>query len=1024
MSENFNQLGAALQERYQLKAELGRGGMATVYLAQDLQHGRRVAVKVLHPELAGAVGHDRFLREIRIASDLSHPHILPLLDSGSAVSGNNTLPFYVMPFVEGESLRARLQRERQLPIEEAMKIAHDVATALSYAHAHGVVHRDIKPENILLAGNEAVVADFGIARAIDRAVDAEVITSAGLAVGTPAYMSPEQGAGHHEVDGRSDIYSLGCVLYEMLGGDPPFTGPSANAILARHRVDPVLPLRTIRPSVPASLEAVVLQALEKVPADRFKTAYLFAAALGQQHTPSGSTPREPSGDRAPASSRAATVATPIPKWRHGRLRQVAVRVVVAGAFLVAAWWAIGKATGTAKAHRYSDIPTWSAWRGWTGEFFPVFAVTDSLLVVRTQGNENPQAFDGERWMELTVPDSFGLLRYVGALAGHRLLATKSVKDGSGQPQMQYWWMALSPGSLRPDEPVGTTLPDDDVRPYWWSDGTNLILWQEAIRRLENENWVREATGTTGGYADLWGIDLQQRFAIPSSGDSLLIFDGISWKSVDIMGPGSAGQPAYRAGTSFLDGATVVLGDECIGEDQCRPVVLQQDSFAGPWRRVALPRSVGIPLEFPPDTASLCSISRFSLQDVAGRNGDDYFIWGSWSSCDPGEERETTGCPLEQPCMWHVGEGKMEPVEDLRGKMIQAVGYLDANAYALLDDGTVWREVDRHWRVVTQVPHLPARLLGASSRVIVRLAGGAIRYEPSQTIEHTPLIVRQIDSLPLSVRAGQNPRRLLVRDSTVALLTSEGQVFVSRCRIDRVAPLGRITGPPAGALLCPPWQQLPPPLGRILDIDILPNGEVIGVGPPGLVVSWTNGLATVETLPGEVRQDSLWDVAVSGRGRTIAIGSTVVLERDSTRRWSVVRRISPVNNQNARFLPLPDGDLVIVERSIQVWDRSADSLPVAILFRPGLGDASIGALHALPDGRLIAGLANPDEPLVGGWLMVWAAPARANQAQRVELPLSVDITDLADDGRYLHVVGRGGTLKIPLDSLPFPPARPD
>ena len=241
MSEYFNQLRVALQARYQLEAELGRGGMATVYLAHDLQHGRRVAIKVLHPELAGAVGHDRFLREIRIASDLSHPHILPLLDSGAAVAGQSVLPYYVMPFVEGESLRTRLQREQLLPIEEAVKIGHDVATALSYAHRRGVVHRDIKPENILLTGDEAVVADFGIARAIDRAVEAEVITSAGLAVGTPAYMSPEQGAAHQEVDGRSDIYSLGCVLYEMLGGEPPFSGANANAIVARHRVDAVPP---------------------------------------------------------------------------------------------------------------------------------------------------------------------------------------------------------------------------------------------------------------------------------------------------------------------------------------------------------------------------------------------------------------------------------------------------------------------------------------------------------------------------------------------------------------------------------------------------------------------------------------------------------------------------------------------------------------------------------------------------------------------------------------------------------------
>ena len=497
MGDLFQQLRSALADRYRLERELGSGGTATVYLAHDLHHGRRVAIKVLHPELAGAVGHDRFLREIRIASDLSHPHILPLLDSGSAVAGNSSLPFYVMPFVEGESLRARLHREQQLPIEEAVKIAHDVAAALSYAHRRGVVHRDIKPENILLAGDEAVVADFGIARAIDRAVESEVITSAGLAVGTPAYMSPEQGAGQHEVDGRSDIYSLGCVLYEMLGGDPPFSGPSPNAIAARHRVDAVPPLRTIRPSVPLSLEAVVLRSLEKVPADRFKTAEHMAAALGQQHTPSAQTPPDLlAGPDLPALS-PRTRETPIPRWRGARQ---ALRIALGSALIITVllltWRVISEAHRRSSRPRYSVSPVWSAWRGWTGEFFPLFAFTDSMLVVRALGSEVPQAFDGERWTPLVVSDSFDLLRYVGPIADGRLLATKPVSDSSGQPHLQYWWMIRSSGRLDPLAQVGGSLPDDEVRPHWWSDGRDAILWQEAIRRSEGAGWVREPTGTT------------------------------------------------------------------------------------------------------------------------------------------------------------------------------------------------------------------------------------------------------------------------------------------------------------------------------------------------------------------------------------------------------------------------------------------------------------------------------------------------------------------------------------------------
>jgi tetratricopeptide (TPR) repeat protein len=223
----MSRLSAALAERYTISRELGRGGMATVYLAHDRKHDRQVALKLLHPELAASLGAERFLHEIRTTAKLTHPYILPLHDSGE-VDG---LLYYVMPYVEGESLRQRLLRERQLPLDDALRIASDVASALAYAHDHGVVHRDIKPENILLSGGEAVVADFGIARAI-TAAGGERLTETGLAMGTVAYMSPEQSAADREIDGRSDLYSLGCVLYEMLAGQPPFTGSTAQSIAA------------------------------------------------------------------------------------------------------------------------------------------------------------------------------------------------------------------------------------------------------------------------------------------------------------------------------------------------------------------------------------------------------------------------------------------------------------------------------------------------------------------------------------------------------------------------------------------------------------------------------------------------------------------------------------------------------------------------------------------------------------------------------------------------------------------------
>ncbi len=248
--------------------------MATVFLAEDLKHRRNVAIKVLHAELAQQIGPERFVREIEIAARLQHPHILPLYDSGAAAG----FLYYVMPLVEGESLRDRLDREKQLSQEDAIRITTEVASALSYAHSRGVVHRDIKPENILLSGGTAVVADFGIARALDAAGENQ-LTQTGTIIGTPAYMSPEQATGSTDIDGRSDQYSLACVLYELLVGAPPFTGPTAQAIIARHSLDMVSPPSIVRATIPEPMEDAILRALAKVPADRFATTMLFAEAI-------------------------------------------------------------------------------------------------------------------------------------------------------------------------------------------------------------------------------------------------------------------------------------------------------------------------------------------------------------------------------------------------------------------------------------------------------------------------------------------------------------------------------------------------------------------------------------------------------------------------------------------------------------------------------------------------------------------------------------------------------------------------
>ncbi len=274
MTDLLQRLIAALSDRYAIERELGAGGMATVYLAEDLKHHRKVAVKVLRPELAATLGPERFLREIEIAANLSHPHILPLHDSGEA----DGFLYYVMPYVEGESLRERLDREGKLSVEHMVRLTDDVAAALSYAHDHGIVHRDVKPENIMLTGGRAVVADFGIARAV-TAAGGERLTGTGIAIGTPAYMSPEQAMGLAEVDARSDVYALGCVVYEMVGGRPPFEGPTPQALLAKHAVDAAPGLRTSDPTIPVYVERAVEKALAKNPADRFHTPSAFAEAL-------------------------------------------------------------------------------------------------------------------------------------------------------------------------------------------------------------------------------------------------------------------------------------------------------------------------------------------------------------------------------------------------------------------------------------------------------------------------------------------------------------------------------------------------------------------------------------------------------------------------------------------------------------------------------------------------------------------------------------------------------------------------
>jgi serine/threonine-protein kinase len=328
--DTLERLRGRLAERYQVERELGQGGMATVFLARDVRHQRMVAIKVLHPEIALSLGTERFEREILLAAQLQHPHILGLIDSGES----DGLLYYVMPFVEGESLRDRLVREGPLPIDDAIQIALEVADALGYAHSHGVIHRDIKPENILLSGGHALVADFGIARAATEA--GQKLTQTGMSLGTPTYMSPEQATGD-PVGPTADLYSLGCVLFEMLAGEPPFSAKSAPALMARHALEAVPSIRIVRDTVPEEVEDAIFASMAKVPADRPKDAAHFAEMLG---LPLGATSSRRAAIRQTASRRVPTgtrraIPLEAPWWRRPWVLAGAA-VILAGVG-VAAW---------------------------------------------------------------------------------------------------------------------------------------------------------------------------------------------------------------------------------------------------------------------------------------------------------------------------------------------------------------------------------------------------------------------------------------------------------------------------------------------------------------------------------------------------------------------------------------------------------------------------------------------------------------------------------------------------------------
>ncbi len=478
MTDVHGRLRPALAGRYEIDRELGRGGMATVYLAEDLRHGRQVAIKVLHPELSAVLGPERFLAEIKLTAALQHPNILPLFDSGTA----DGLLFYVMPFVEGETLRGRLARERQLPVAAAVRIATEVADALGYAHGRGVIHRDIKPENILIRDGHALVADFGIALAVQQA-GGERMTQTGMSLGTPQYRAPEQAMGDRGADHRADIYAIAAVTYEMLAGEPPFTGPTAQAIVARVMTEDPKPLALQRRSVPASVETAVMTGLEKLPADRFGSAAEFVRALG-------------SADGAPRRVAARTSPRGRATWIGGG--------ALLGAAALAAGFALGRrgtGTGATVAAPPSRLAIVSPAMGGSGVAtqYRQLALTPSgdavVFVAATAQNQNSLAYqrlDAET--HTLIEGGLGLLSPVISADG-RFVIGYGAGMFSGE-QERTMRLPIGGGTR-------TLLPNgvQSVSAYWAEDGT---YWYSptingGISRLgADDRPVAMLGGRTGG----------------------------------------------------------------------------------------------------------------------------------------------------------------------------------------------------------------------------------------------------------------------------------------------------------------------------------------------------------------------------------------------------------------------------------------------------------------------------------------------------------------------------------------------
>ena len=967
---------------FEVQRLLGAGGFAAVYAARDAKLKRDVAIKVLRPELlVSASILERFQREAETVARLRHPNIVPIYQVGEGEG----LAWFVMPLVQGETLRAALEREGRLAVEEARRILVEAAAGLAVAHEAGVVHRDIKPENIMLEGRErrVLLMDFGIARALGGSGEAGTLTATGMVVGTPHYMSPEQSSGERDVDPRADVYALGVMGYEMLTGRRPFEGDTPQQLIIRRLLELPPAIETLRADVPADVAAAVIRALARERAERWASAEEFAQELRR----SGRRPEagERTERRVAAGGRGATPTRSVVRWVRGH------QVIALGAGLSAIVLGIGVYLGVTRGE--SDTASWSslqppremgAWRQLRPpSVASMLSDGDSVLVIDALFGGAIARFDGFTWSVMDAPRTAQLL--VGG-------------DTTWVLGYDSLWRVEGPSLAA----VGVMPQTSGGIGFAGSSGGQMVFgtYSGELWRRRGAEWRREPTGSVRQVQRVWGhggrFFAQTLVPTDSLDDWLLASQGTGWERVDPW-PDRAGRTTYyEAGVTLPGDTTLIAANTCDTagySGSCRPLLLIQRGTGGRW--TALDTRM-------PDALRLFGIWAGSTRDL--------LVWGN--VVGPGDARV--------PAVAAVQDGALRRLAGVpAGEDVMAVASLRGAPFVLLADHSIWTRSGEQWRAVTQVP-VPAvrdaRAVPGVGALVVFGRGGAVALSDSGYVGHHPT---------------GDCTRAVVRDSSTLWWLghvrsgTEGRVGQASCRRGRTLDWGR-TGEPGD---CSYRSLGTPDNRRILDIGVSLRGNLLAVGERGLLAEWSGGRWTFPAVPPWTRGADLFRIEPSPAGLlvvTVGRYSEGLLIEDSTRGWLTLRdgfatsgaRLPQqyarlANGENAYLEPGGFGVVLDTLRAggVQSDARYLGANPGALLLR------------ALADGRLVVALGVRDDPMVERSLLVAAPPHDSAHAVRVPLPIRTKPAFLVDDGRSLFVIGtEGRVLSVPLDSLPLAPTR--